>query len=138
MKKYCLDCNKLIYKDSTRCKSCARKGKFNHKYKHGLLTKESIKVGKKYKLNTCTLCSTSICNNATICKNCYLNQMKMAKKIRQAQTQNYCSDCNIEITKKSKRCKSCSRKGTLNHFYGKHFTEISSLKLSEAQKSLGR
>ena len=36
MKKYCTDCNKEIYKYSTRCKSCARKGTLNPNHGTGI------------------------------------------------------------------------------------------------------
>jgi hypothetical protein len=34
-KRYCLDCGKIITRQAKRCRSCAKKGKFNGLYKHG-------------------------------------------------------------------------------------------------------
>lgn len=107
--KYCLDCEKPIYKTSTRCKSCCQKGALGHTYIHGNRCKEVIKVIKPRK-----------------------------QRDKKPEIINYCLDCNIKISKRSKRCKSCSRKGTLNHFYGKHFTESASLKLSEKHKAISK
>ena len=53
MKKYCIDCNKEIYKKSTRCKSCARKGTLNPNHGtgifHGIRTPRFGKENSNYR-----------------------------------------------------------------------------------------
>lgn len=47
---------------------------------------------------------------------------------------NFCIDCNKQISRGSKRCKSCAQKGELNHFKGKSHSDKSKEKMSLIQK----
>jgi len=47
---------------------------------------------------------------------------------------NYCIDCGRNITKYSKRCRSCSSKGILNYMFGKSRTEEIKRRISKKNK----
>lgn len=46
----------------------------------------------------------------------------------------YCQDCGKKISSVSKRCRSCAKKGKNNPNFGKHHSEKTKIKMSEAQE----
>jgi len=94
MKKYCIDCGKIISQGHEHCRSCANKGENNNNYKTG----ESLK--KHY----CIDCNTEISRKAIKCRSC---SHKITGKYC---IKHYCKDCNKEISRPDAiRCSKCQQ-----------------------------
>lgn len=93
------------------------RGKNNPNFKHGIC----------YFGKFCIKCNKKISYGAIMCRSC--SKIKHGETIKN----HYCIDCNIVITRyDAKRCHSCSRKGKLNHMFGKNVSKNTRLKISLA------
>jgi DNA-directed RNA polymerase subunit RPC12/RpoP len=134
MSNKCFECNKLIDKRYTLCKSCSIKKRYKNPKNH-----PSYIDGRCLKKYYCQDCGKKISSTSALyglgrCNSCarkilYKKNLDFGRGINHGRFKDgrtlkkyYCIDCNKEINWQNqltgrKRCKSCSKKGKLSHFY---------------------
>jgi len=110
----CIDCQRKINKTSTRCKSCACKGKLHHNYKDGRTNK------KHY----CKNCGKELINIYAIrCRSCASKLKSQEQPIGKKGKLHpkwkggkpKCLDCGKQLSNyRTKRCKICANIGINN------------------------